>query len=461
MSISTGSNSHQNTDSQSSDATQNDDILIEEGLLACLLRYPVECADAIPLLEPDRFLSPTLSKIAASIKAINQSGKIPDWRLVFHDVRSTVPLETLKALLEQIPPTATSAQHYLDLHRQSWNKRKLMIEASKFITDAAKANGNLPAVIGKLSEALREAENETVIKNAELAETVTETIWEVQSVHDGTIRNIPTGYSDLDYRLGGGLRYGETTVLGARTQTGKTSFMLNVVNRILGQTPVLFFSFETSPTQVVKNLLSIRKHINTQDISSGRVLDNELIDRPRYIDGCMELQKSAEQKRFEIIPRPQHGMDFIEAQARKFFRDNGPGLCILDTINRIYERHKRFESRQKEMAYVMNRIDQLSEELDAVLVVIAQLNRKTDEHGGPPRLSDLKDCGDIEEIADNVLLLQTLEREEGYVAASGQEEWTQVRIQIGKQRIGPTGCHVDFTFRREVLSFFLLETQHA
>ncbi len=456
MSISNGSQNQSNNAMQSSD-----DILIEEGLVLCLLRHPIECADTIPLLEPERFLSAHLGLIAASIKALNQSGRVPDWRLVFHDVRSRVPLETLTALLAQSAPVAESATHYLDLHRQSFGKRKLMMEASQFVTDAGAANGNLPAVIGKLSEAIREVQDETVAKNADLASTVTEAIWEVDEVHSGAIRTIPTGFSDLDRLLGGGLRYGETTVIGARTQTGKTSFMLNVVNRIVGSTPVLFFSFETSPTQVVKNLVSIRKGIETQALSTGNVLDQALIGRPRWIDGCMELQAAAEKARFEIVPRPQHGMDFIEAQARKFFKERGAGLCIIDTINRIYERHKRFESRQKELAYVMNRIDQLSEELNAVLVVIAQLNRKTDEHGGPPRLSDLKDCGDIEEIADNVLLLHSKERPEGAVVLSGQENWGDVDASIAKQRIGPTGCSVEFVFRKEVLTFFLKDTTHA
>ncbi len=103
------------------------------------------------------------------------------------------------------------------------------------------------------------------------------------------------------------------------------------------------------------------------------------------------------------------------------------------------------------MADISNEILSLSGELNVPFIVLAQLNRDWEkEQGRKPRLSDLKDCGDIEQDADIVGLLYRpkldAEQKQELSAACLQaygKDWSKKPIRVNclweKNRNGMTG----------------------
>ena len=86
---------------------------------------------------------------------------------------------------------------------------------------------------------------------------------------------------------------------------------------------------------------------------------------------------------------------------------------------------------------------------------MSQLNREIErEKGRPPRLSDLRESGAIEQDADVVGLLYKpksgSEDDEGGPAA--EEDAVPVNLLIAKQRNGPTG-DVNLTFLKSYTRF--------
>jgi replicative DNA helicase len=95
----------------------------------------------------------------------------------------------------------------------------------------------------------------------------------------------------------------------------------------------------------------------------------------------------------------------------------------------------------------------LAKELNIPVIVIAQLNREVEKHGfgfgssgenkssgrgsRPPRMSDLRDSGEIEQVADVVLLIHRLSYQD-YDNAGSTEDNT-VQLIVAKNRNGPTG----------------------
>ena len=93
----------------------------------------------------------------------------------------------------------------------------------------------------------------------------------------------------------------------------------------------------------------------------------------------------------------------------------------------------------------------LAKELNIPVLVLAQLNRdvekRTGDTRGRPRLSDLRESGTIEQDADLVGLLY---REELYAESEWdkRESEGKASLIIAKQRNGPIG-DIDLTFLKE------------
>ena len=75
---------------------------------------------------------------------------------------------------------------------------------------------------------------------------------------------IPTGFSELDRVLGGGLVKGSLTLLGGEPGIGKSTLILQLCDKIKGEGKVLYVSGEESAEQI--KLRADRLGINNEDI---------------------------------------------------------------------------------------------------------------------------------------------------------------------------------------------------
>lgn len=83
------------------------------------------------------------------------------------------------------------------------------------------------------------------------------------------------------------------------------------------------------------------------------------------------------------------------------------------------------ESRYEEVGHVARELKILAGEIRTPVVVLAGVNRSAQERpGGQPRLSDLRETGTQEEVADVVLLLHTPSSwEPGAGSREGTRDW--------------------------------------
>ena len=81
----------------------------------------------------------------------------------------------------------------------------------------------------------------------------------------------------------------------------------------------------------------------------------------------------------------------------------------------------------------------LARKLDVPVLVLAQLNRDVERRDKPmPRMSDLRDSGDIEQDSDMIWFLY--------------EEGLDTKLAVAKNRSGATGIST-FQFRKETETF--------
>jgi len=128
----------------------------------------------------------------------------------------------------------------------------------------------------------------------------------LQLIHDASTERISSGNSELDRMLGGGYHRGSSILVSGGSGTGKTSVGACLAATSSGAERAIYFSFEESPAQLIRNMSSIG----------------------------LDLAKLVKKKRLRIISTRPSGFGlethlFAIYQAIEEFK---PSLVILDPI---------------------------------------------------------------------------------------------------------------------------------
>jgi replicative DNA helicase len=175
----------------------------------------------------------------------------------------------------------------------------------------------------------------------------------------------------------------------------------------------------------------------------------------------------------------------IAAKVRRMVKQHGIRLIILDYIQLVEQEGTNGMDRVREITKISRKIMALKKQLRVPWIVLAQMNRniETSERVRKPVLSDLKDCGALEQDADWVLFLDKTPRDAGKrrddeegetdqeiidrVASQNQWEWSRIPYRvdgiIAKHRDGPTG-EVKFVFQKNLarlLDWHIWKVEHG
>ena len=92
----------------------------------------------------------------------------------------------------------------------------------------------------------------------------------------GELKYVPTGFSDLDRMLGGGMEAPDFSIIAGRPGSGKTGFMVTVAMHASGRGHnVAFFSEEMANEQVVRRMIAQESEIPYDRQKSGRLTEDE------------------------------------------------------------------------------------------------------------------------------------------------------------------------------------------
>jgi replicative DNA helicase len=259
----------------------------------------------------------------------------------------------------------------------------------------------------------------------------------------GAMMGIATGYTDID-RLTTGLKGAELTIIAARPSMGKTSLAMNIAeNVVLNQKiPVGVFSLEMSEDSLIERMICSNARVNIRNVRDGFVRD---IDFPKIAAAGVRLNVAP------LYIDDTAGLSILElrARARRMWAMYGIKLFIIDYLQLLHSTNRKSQNRQQEIGDISRGCKQLAKDLKVPVIVLSQLNRGI-ENGSPrkPRLSDLRESGDIEQDADTVGFLYNPNPEEN----SAYAESMAVNFLIAKQRNGPID-DVPLTFLKSITRF--------
>ena len=255
------------------------------------------------------------------------------------------------------------------------------------------------------------------------------------------VRTIPTPFRDLNF-ITGGLHSGEMITLAGRPGTGKTALALNVASSAMfAGNRVGIFSLEMSQESLAERLCAANMSINAQAFRTRNFNHGELLL-------IQEFQNFANTMPAKIYDSPRVDPDLIRAECRKWKRQEGLDLVVIDYLQLIQSTStKREQNREREVAEISRSIKQLAIELDLPIILLAQLNRSVEtREDKSPRLSDLRESGSIEQDSDMVWFLSP------WNTANAGIPVVDVKLTVAKSRSSATG-HVMLRYVRRFLRF--------
>ncbi|MCD8482761.1 MAG: replicative DNA helicase [Verrucomicrobia bacterium] len=261
-------------------------------------------------------------------------------------------------------------------------------------------------------------------------------------------QGILTGYKDLDgYTFG--MHPGQMIILAARPSMGKTSLGMNIAEnaalpskRGIDPAAVLVFSLEMSAQDLAMRMLCGRARVNLKRVRDGMVSKEQQRDLGRT---------AQELKGAPIWVDDSSGVNILElrAKARRMSQQHKIRLIVVDYLQLISGTDSRVP-REQQISEISRGLKAMAKELSVPVLVLSQLNRSSEKENRPPRISDLRESGSIEQDADVVFLLATSQKtEDNPVVPQASRERDLI---IAKQRNGPTG-DVRLTFIPEFTRF--------
>lgn len=269
----------------------------------------------------------------------------------------------------------------------------------------------------------------------------------IQARHDGQGAGdfIPTGITELDEKLNGGLRAGKVYVIAARPSMGKTALALTIAEHVALDEglPAGVLSMEMPKDEVHDRRVSMRSHIPYH-----KILRPERMSDYEWSQMCaaVELLRKAP---LHVSDQTALTINQVRSKARALKRRHGLKLLVVDYIG-LMEGTDKKANRATQLGEVSRGLKSLAKELGVAILLLAQLNREVEKRPNmKPILADLRECGDIEQDADVVIFVHR----PIHVKPELGPEWKYyAELIIAKHRGGACG-HLDAQFVGESMRF--------
>ena len=259
---------------------------------------------------------------------------------------------------------------------------------------------------------------------------------------NGRCDAIRTGLSDLD-RLIIGWQKASLNIIAARPGMGKTAFAIAMALRAAHEgRHVLYFTLEMSARAITDRIILAESGVNAQDFRRGEMSDRDL-------DTVMGTADKVAALPIYINDSAVVTVEYIRSVAKSL---SAQGLCdmvVIDYLQLITPSGGNSNgTREQEVARISRALLLLSKEIDAPVLLLAQLSRAVEARQNKrPQLSDLRESGAIEQDADTVTFLY---RPDYY----NRDEYTGEGVAIvAKQREGRLGDAI-FHHNEQMSNFY-------
>ena len=411
------------------------------------------------LISSKNFYDPMHQKIFMAIEKLIYSGMLANpitLKNYFENEKDELNIPNYLFKITKFSTSSRQAIEYSKLIYDLYVKREL-IKISENIIDAAKLNdldNDGKSIIENFEKSLfdlaeKGSFSSSLVKFDEAMKMTIEMASSAYKNEEGIV-GVPTGLTDLDYRLGG-LHKSDLLIIAGRPSMGKTALATNIafnaakkIQNDGRKSTIAFFSLEMSSEQLSTRILAEQSRIKSNDIRRGKISEEQF-------DKFIETSKNISELPLYIDETPAISIAALSNRARRIKRLYGLDMVVVDYIQLMKASNFR-EGRVQEISEITQGLKALAKELSVPVLALSQLSRAVEHRDDKkPQLSDLRESGSIEQDADVVMFVYReayyLQGKEPRPATVEHAEWQAkmndishlAEIIIGKQRHGPTG----------------------
>jgi replicative DNA helicase len=425
----------------------------EQCLLGSVLLKHEVFDSVAAIVNPPDFYEPRHIIIFETMKELYSQSRSIDSLTVAESLATKGQLEQVGGVsyvssLADSVPTYAHATEYAEIVRNKAMLRN-MIDMSTAIVEAAyREEMTTTDIIQSADEMLfrvsKRTQTESVEEVREKVSGVFESIIE-RSKNPDAIDGLQTGFRKID-ECTTGLKNGQLVIIAARPGIGKTSLAINIAYSLAvkHQKNILIFSFEMSSDDLIRRMLAVGSRVHLQNIRMGRI-DSK--DKAQLMHAAGALSETnifidtADNNVYEMRAKTRAKKSELEKQGKTL------DLVVIDYMQLVKPNDS--VPREQQISQISRGFKTMAMELKMPVIALSQLNRevekreKSADKTSPPRLSDLRESGAIEQDADLVIFIHRDGKDASTTTEtyeSGESVNRQVmkcKLIIAKNRNGP------------------------
>lgn len=380
-------------------------------VLGCLLLDSQTHGEIFARVHEQDFSAEYYRNIFRAARSLFIEGKLVDPVTILHQLGDEYR-DILMQIME-VTPSAVPYRQYIDLLLES--AKLVRLQALGLELAQATNLQDASAVAARLADV--ETCN-TGMQAVPIAQGIAE-FFERQSQKP---KYIEFGISKIDRLLYAEL--GDYVVLGGRPSSGKTALALQMALKLSRELRVGIFSLETKQDKLYDRLLTNACLLDFSQVKK-RELPQEDVSRMAAMTGNLAGHQ------LDIISAAGRTIDEIQSYALAHRYQ----VIVIDYLQLI---RATGSTREQEVAAISIGLQRLAHQHGILVIALAQLAReeKKGEKTAAPRMSSIRESGQIEQDADAIMLLYKL---------NPDNPDSERRLKLAKNKEGRIG-YVDLAF---------------
>lgn len=415
----------------------------EAGAIGCALLDPGLSAE----LQAQWFFDVRHQEIMSALHAMLSDGAPISQTTLIQKLADTGRTDTAGGLqyvleLPNQTPSALNFGYWADILREKALLRAGIAEASEFITRAYGQPEDITGLLNEHESSVLSLRRNGSGNDQTIKQLMIECSYEFDECarHQGKLRGLSTGFSDLDKKTNG-LRPGQLIIVAARPGLGKTSLLMNIAEHVSvdSRQPVGVITLEMSAKELSFRMVCSRARVSQSAATAGAFVGAD-------VEKITNASTAIARAPLHIAYGSAMTITQLHGKARRMASQHGLKLLCLDYLQLLHGTNRK-ASRYEQVTEISNGLKAIATALEIPVICAAQLNRDSENKGKPrkPTLADLRDSGAIEQDADICgFLYRDPKDEAGFTVP--------YELIIAKHRNGPTG-KIDLVFLPEITRF--------
>ena len=372
------------------------DSNIEDGIIGCLLLDPESIYEIYDKIEPEMFSSNFCQKVYRTMLVMYDRGIKIDPNLLANELADAdSPAEVYsnqfgKLIVET--PTSAMLKPYSESLIANYQSRRVSSIIQGIDLNPTKIQDTIGQVLTKLED--------IQANRREGSQTMGQIVKKCKDKHFSQEAQISlelkTGLDKVDDSII--FCPGDITVLGARPSVGKSALALQIAKYVANKgKKVGYFNLEMLDDQIYQRLIASESGIPLPRVQ--RALSFLGDEEEKYNKANATIEKLN-----MVVSTGSKTIAEIKAECRHQEFD----LIIVDYLQ-LVKSNRRAENKRVEVGEISAEFKALAMELNVHIILLSQLSRRLEyTQDKEPTMADLRETGDIEQDASNILLLYNL-----------------------------------------------------